>query len=118
MIFAVIVTVGEIYVENPKMISNRNGKLFTENVYEFYFIHTLLVKKNPDQIYPQKFIHISHPPVDKLQACVNVGGDVTNIVLQGGILVFKAGLHLADGIQDGCVILIEFLADVGKTHVG
>ena len=52
------------------------------------------------------------------EAGIDIGGDVSYIVLDGFVLGFQRGLYPADGVEHGGVIPIEFLADVGKAQIG
>ena len=53
-----------------------------------------------------------------LQAAIDIGGDIPQVILQGGILILQRQLYLADVIKHGGVVLAEFLADVRQTQVG
>ena len=74
------------------------------------------------KFWPCSFTQIVFPqlttPVEKffdiLEAGIDVGGNVPDVVLEGGVAFLQLHFHLADGIEDGGVILAEFLADVGK----
>ena len=67
--------------------------------------------------FPQLLFHIPQPAVEKskLQTAIDIGGDIPQVILQGGILIFQRDLHLADVIKHRGVILAEFLADIRQT---
>ena len=67
---------------------------------------------------PKKFFHIPQPPVDKLQAGIDVGGDVPNVVLQFGVATLYGAFHLTNGVDNGGVVLVQLLADVRGGEVG
>ena len=48
----------------------------------------------------------------QLQAGVDIGGNVPDVVLHVGVLIFQSHLHLADGVEHRGVIPGKFLADV------
>ena len=53
-----------------------------------------------------------------LQTGIDIGGDVPDVILDGFVLGFQGGFHPADGVEDGGVVPVEFLADVGQAQVG
>ena len=53
-----------------------------------------------------------------LQAGIDIGGNISDIVLQVGIFLLQRHFHFLDGVEDGGVILAELLADVGQAQVG
>lgn len=62
----------------------------------------------------------SQPPVEifsahTLQTCVDIGRDIADVVLQDGVAVLQGGLHLADGVEHGGMILAELAPDIRQT---
>ena len=51
------------------------------------------------QSYPQKFFPHSTSCVEKfLQAGIDIGGNIPNVVLNGGIAGFQLSFHIFDGV--------------------
>ena len=59
--------------------------------------------------------HISQALWKNLQAGVDVGSDVPNVILQVSIAFLKLHFHLPDGIERSGVIPCKFPADIRQT---
>ena len=53
-----------------------------------------------------------------LKARIDIRCNIPNVVLEGGITLLQLHFHLTDSVEDGGVILAEFLANVGQRKVG
>ena len=54
----------------------------------------------------------------RLKTRIDVSRNVADIVLQLLIAVFQRNFHLTDAVENGGVVTVEFLADIGKAEVG
>ena len=54
----------------------------------------------------------------ELQKAIDIGCNVPNIVLQGGVALFQLLLDLLYGVQDGGMILGKFHTDVRQAEIG
>ena len=55
--------------------------------------------------------------VDNLQAGIDIGCNVTNVILQGCIFVFHCNFYLVDGMENGGVVTTEFFTDLWQAEV-
>ena len=53
-----------------------------------------------------------------LQAGIDIGGDVPDVVLQGGVAALECLFHFVDGVKYGGVILAQLLADIRGGKIG
>lgn len=65
------------------------------------------------QVFNSFFFHIPQPLWKSLQAGIDVGSDVPNVVLQGGgVPFFQGGIDFTNVIQNRSMVLAKFLTDV------
>ena len=56
--------------------------------------------------------HIPQPLWRKLQTRVDIGRNVPNVVLHDFVATLEGDLHLADGIENGGMVLSKLLTDI------
>ena len=53
-----------------------------------------------------------------LQAGIDIGGNVPEIILQCGIIAFQRNLNLTNRVKNGGMISGEFLTDIREAEIG
>ena len=108
----------ENYVEKWKIFRCSNAFFSTGNDKSFKNFSTEKIRKEIVLTFPQFIFPQKAKPVEKLQTGVNVCRNIPNMVLQLGISGFQRAFNFIDGIKNGGVVFIEFLADIRCGKVG
>ena len=62
---------------------------------------TAFVEKEKTKIFPQIFYPHSTGLVEKSETGVDIGGNIPNVILQGGVLTLERQFNFTNGVNDG-----------------
>ena len=71
-----------------------------------------------EKVLHKNSIHNPQPLWKLLQAGIDIGGDVPNVILQALIAASQRRFYFANRVNDGRVILVHFLTDFRGGKVG
>ena len=108
----------ENYVEKWKIFRCSNAFFSTGNDKSFKNFSTEKIRKEMDLTFQQVIFPQKAKPVENLQTGVNICRNIPNVVLQLGITGFQRAFYFIDGIKNGGVVFIKFLADIRGRKVG